>query len=185
MSRNYFKVLNQLLTTNNRVFTRSLNTLLANQVVLNPQTCRYLTNKSTSHRQSQKNSSIDPEEIQKFQKLAESWWVENGEFEALHRLNLLRVPLVRDTLVNYRLQTLQKCEENEKYSEEQLLREPLLGLNILDVGCGGGILSEVNYLKHRKFIFQIKLVREDIKYSIRLNGKFFTYMNGNKIFPNN
>ena len=105
-------------------------------------------------------SSVDPEEIKKFQALSESWWVENGEFEALHRLNLLRVPLVRDTMVNYRnsLQpseknkTLMKSDESKSwtpskepnlFSDDELACEPLLGLNILDVGCGGGILSEV------------------------------------------
>ena len=70
----------------------------------------------------------------------------------------MRVPWIRDTMINYR-QLLSQNEkdsvnsytiENENkeqvkinYTTEELLREPLLGLNILDVGCGGGILTEV------------------------------------------
>jgi 2-polyprenyl-3-methyl-5-hydroxy-6-metoxy-1,4-benzoquinol methylase len=70
----------------------------------------------------------------------------------------LRVPWIRDTMINYRQLLSQNDKdlinsytiENESkeqvkinYTENELLREPLLGLNILDVGCGGGILSEV------------------------------------------
>jgi 2-polyprenyl-3-methyl-5-hydroxy-6-metoxy-1,4-benzoquinol methylase len=84
-------------------------------------------------------SSVDSEEMKRFSLMSKSWWVENGEFEALHRMNVLRVPLVRDALINYRNSCI-KTEEN--YTCDELLREPLLGLNILDVGCGGGILSE-------------------------------------------
>lgn len=117
---------------------------------VNIQTKKCLTTEAND--QNSTNSSIDPEEIKKFQTLADSWWVENGEFEALHRLNLLRVPLIRDTLVNYRNSlsetekdnVLRKSDENRtQYTTEELIREPLLGLNILDIGCGGGILSEV------------------------------------------
>ena len=94
------------------------------------------------------SGSVDPSEIKKFQALADSWWVENGEFEALHKMNMLRVPWIRDTLVNYRiaLSTIEKpMEESDKkaYTSQELLIEPLLGLNILDVGCGGGILGNL------------------------------------------
>jgi 2-polyprenyl-3-methyl-5-hydroxy-6-metoxy-1,4-benzoquinol methylase len=89
----------------------------------------------------QTSSSIDPTEIRKFQAMADSWWIENGEFEALHRMNLLRVPLIRDTMSTYR--QLHFKSDDTNYTKEQLVVEPLLGLKILDVGCGGGILSEV------------------------------------------
>ena len=81
--------------------------------------------------------------MKRFKALASSWWVENGEFEALHRMNVLRVPLVRDAMISYRQQVGNQIEPT--YSHDELLREPLLGFNILDVGCGGGILSEVNF----------------------------------------
>lgn len=82
------------------------------------------------------HSSIDKDEIERFEKWAKAWWVENGEYEALHRMNILRVPLIKETL-----------NKNRNYDEisvndNRLITQPLLGLNILDVGCGGGILSE-------------------------------------------
>lgn len=108
-------------------------------------------------------SSIDEREMKQFRAMSQSWWIEDGEFEALHRMNKLRVPMIKDTLINYRQslpkeqrEELNTCaieteEEEEEgpsgqitrlYSEEELRLEPLLGLNILDVGCGGGILTE-------------------------------------------
>ena len=98
------------------------------------------------------DSSIDEKEISKFKVLANSWWTENGEFEGLHRMNRLRVPLIRDAMVSY-LDTMPKSEKeklvnqfNESNKDEMGkvsgFAEPLRGLNILDIGCGGGILSE-------------------------------------------
>jgi 2-polyprenyl-3-methyl-5-hydroxy-6-metoxy-1,4-benzoquinol methylase len=58
-------------------------------------------------------------------------------------MNNLRVPLIRDTLISYRTSSFEIRNSEEKYSNEELLRSPLLGLNILDIGCGGGLLSEV------------------------------------------
>jgi len=97
-----------------------------------------LTSLQTSSRSYGGGSSIDEEEMKRFSKMANHWWLENGEYEPLHRMNTLRVPLVRDTLSRNR----SVYAGTEEYSKESLLREPLLGLNLLDVGCGGGILSE-------------------------------------------
>lgn len=55
-----------------------------------------------SQSQSSSGTSIDPSEMQRFKLLANNWWIENGEFGALHQMNGIRVPLVRDTMVNYR-----------------------------------------------------------------------------------
>jgi hypothetical protein len=85
------------------------------------------------------SSSIDEEEMKRFQKLANNWWIENGEYEALHRMNTLRVPLIRDTLLNNRREYL----EDKDIDKQILSSQPLFGLNILDIGCGGGILAEV------------------------------------------
>nr|XP_021154185.1 ubiquinone biosynthesis O-methyltransferase, mitochondrial isoform X2 [Columba livia] len=77
---------------------------------------------STSH------SSVDSEEMKKFQLLAHKWWDEEGEYSALHSMNDIRVPFIRDTLLNM--------------SSNYHLGNPLSGVKILDVGCGGGLLSE-------------------------------------------
>ncbi|NXH11268.1 COQ3 protein, partial [Bucco capensis] len=77
---------------------------------------------STSH------SSVDPAEMKKFQLLAQKWWDEEGEYSALHSMNDIRVPFIRDTLLNM--------------SSNYHLGNPLSGVKILDVGCGGGLLSE-------------------------------------------
>ncbi|XP_026225885.1 ubiquinone biosynthesis O-methyltransferase, mitochondrial isoform X2 [Anabas testudineus] len=73
-------------------------------------------------------TTVDPDEVKKFWSLASKWWDERGEFAALHAMNDLRVPFVRDNLLN-----VHRVHHPGK---------PLLGLRILDVGCGGGLLTE-------------------------------------------
>ncbi|XP_029958548.1 ubiquinone biosynthesis O-methyltransferase, mitochondrial isoform X1 [Salarias fasciatus] len=86
------------------------------------------------HRQtcarSASQSTVDPDEVKRFQALASKWWDERGEFAALHAMNDLRVPFVRDNLLNVH----RACHPGK----------PLTGLRILDVGCGGGLLTEMS-----------------------------------------
>ena len=77
-------------------------------------------------------ATVDEEEVAKFSRMFESWWDRNGELQALHSLNDLRVPLVRDALVR------------QHDTQSLVSSQPLTNTVILDVGCGGGILSEVN-----------------------------------------
>lgn len=77
------------------------------------------------------NSTIDADEVSKFSALSALWWDEGGEFEALHSLNDLRIPLIRDALVS------------KKKLDQYNVSKPLEGFQILDVGSGGGLLSEV------------------------------------------
>ena len=79
-------------------------------------------------------NTMDEEELRHFRSLAKSWWNETGEFEALHAMNKLRVPFIRDGLSNHR----------DDMSEDP--SQPLQGLSVVDVGSGGGILSEVRHL---------------------------------------
>ncbi|XP_023212866.1 uncharacterized protein LOC111615667, partial [Centruroides sculpturatus] len=78
--------------------------------------------------------TVDAEEVEKFRILASGWWDKNGAMKGLHALNPLRVSLVRDGLVRTGAVSPQAAEGPL----------PLQGLEILDVGCGGGILSEVS-----------------------------------------
>jgi len=75
-------------------------------------------------------TTIDEQEISHFSALSALWWDEGGEFAALHSLNELRIPLIRDALMS------------KKRLDEYKDDKPLEGFWILDVGSGGGILSE-------------------------------------------
>ena len=75
------------------------------------------------------NTTIDPLEKEKFSKMAEEWWDPTGKFKALHKFNPKRIEFIRDKLV-------------EHFSIESDLENPFANLDILDIGCGGGLLSE-------------------------------------------
>ena len=74
-------------------------------------------------------STASPNEIDKFIAIADAWWDPNGDFAPLHRLNPVRLKFIRDHLCNH-------------FSRDPLASKPLDGLNIIDIGCGGGILAE-------------------------------------------
>ncbi|CAN8018778.1 unnamed protein product, partial [Ixodes persulcatus] len=78
-------------------------------------------------------STVFEENRRKFDALAHEWWDPDGEFFPLSRMNAIRVPLIRDGL----LQARRRAEKAPKSAAK-----PLAGLRILDVGCGGGLLSE-------------------------------------------
>ena len=75
-----------------------------------------------------KINTINKEEIEKFSKIAEEWWNPIGKFKPLHKFNPIRISYIRDNIIN----TL-NLETNKK---------PLDKIRILDIGCGGGLLSE-------------------------------------------
>jgi 2-polyprenyl-6-hydroxyphenyl methylase / 3-demethylubiquinone-9 3-methyltransferase len=75
-----------------------------------------------------KNNTINKKEIDKFSKIAEEWWNPEGKFKPLHKFNPTRITYVKDHIIN----TLKL--NNEK--------KPLKKIKILDIGCGGGLLSE-------------------------------------------
>jgi 2-polyprenyl-6-hydroxyphenyl methylase/3-demethylubiquinone-9 3-methyltransferase len=75
------------------------------------------------------SSTVDPEEVKYYERLAETWWDTTGPFWPLHRLNTFRVRFIRDTI-------------RKQFNIPVGKQRPLAGLRVLDVGCGGGILSE-------------------------------------------
>src|SRR6185369_16393853 len=74
-------------------------------------------------------ASVDPAEIAKFSALAEAWWDPAGKFRPLHRLNPVRLTYIRDRAA-------------ARFGREALAPRPLAGLCLVDIGCGGGLLSE-------------------------------------------
>ena len=74
-------------------------------------------------------STINKDEINKFSKIADEWWDINGKFKPLHLFNPMRIEYILDIASNYF-----KIDENKKL--------PLKNLKILDIGCGGGLISE-------------------------------------------
>tara|TARA_B110001452_G_scaffold252105_1_gene241723 strand:- start:13 stop:735 length:723 start_codon:yes stop_codon:yes gene_type:complete len=73
-------------------------------------------------------SSVNTNEIKKFSKMAEEWWDPLGKFKPLHKFNPTRITYIKENIIK----TL-KLDDKKK---------PLEKLKILDVGCGGGLLSE-------------------------------------------
>jgi 2-polyprenyl-6-hydroxyphenyl methylase / 3-demethylubiquinone-9 3-methyltransferase len=76
-----------------------------------------------------KAASIDPVEVAYFERLADRWWDLAGPFWPLHRLNALRIGYLREQVA--------RALERDPAAEQ-----PFAGLGVLDIGCGGGILSE-------------------------------------------
>ena len=85
------------------------------------------------------SSTVDTDEVSRFSHLAAGWWdsTRSGELAVLHNMNQLRVPLIRDAIVRQQSAVLKSPPSVLDSST------PLTGTTILDVGCGGGILSEV------------------------------------------
>ncbi|PKU26320.1 bifunctional 2-polyprenyl-6-hydroxyphenol methylase/3-demethylubiquinol 3-O-methyltransferase UbiG [Telmatospirillum siberiense] len=74
-------------------------------------------------------TTASPEEIARFQAMADAWWDAEGDFKPLHQLNPPRLAFLRDHLA-------------EHFSRDATAPRPFEGLSLLDVGCGGGLLSE-------------------------------------------
>jgi 2-polyprenyl-6-hydroxyphenyl methylase/3-demethylubiquinone-9 3-methyltransferase len=75
-----------------------------------------------------KNSTINKKEIEKFSRMAEEWWNPSGKFKPLHKFNPIRIAYIRDNIIK----TFRLKDKNK----------PLEKIKILDIGCGGGLLSE-------------------------------------------
>ena len=76
-----------------------------------------------------KNNTINKKEIEKFSKIAEEWWNPDGKFKPLHKFNPIRISYIKNNIIR---------SLNLKNKE----KKPLEKVKILDIGCGGGLLSE-------------------------------------------
>ncbi len=75
-----------------------------------------------------KNNTINKEEILKFSKMADEWWDPEGKFKPLHNFNPIRIKYIKNSIISH-------FNKSDK-------KFPLKGIEILDIGCGGGLLSE-------------------------------------------
>lgn len=75
------------------------------------------------------SGTIDPAEVAKFEAMAAEWWDPEGKFKPLHMLNPCRLDYVIDQIT-------------AEFGRDAKAPRPLKGLRILDIGCGGGLLSE-------------------------------------------
>ena len=73
-------------------------------------------------------TSVNKKEIDKFSKMANVWWDPEGKFKPLHKFNPTRIKYIKENIIN-----------NFKLKNKF---RTLSGINILDIGCGGGLLSE-------------------------------------------
>jgi len=74
-------------------------------------------------------STIDLKEVEKFSAIADEWWNESGKFKPLHKFNPIRISYIREKII-------------EHFNLEKTSITPFENLKILDVGCGGGLISE-------------------------------------------
>ena len=73
-------------------------------------------------------NSVNKKEIEKFSKMAAEWWNPSGKFKPLHKFNPIRIRYIKENIIsNFKLKAKQKTLDK---------------INILDIGCGGGLLSE-------------------------------------------
>jgi len=73
--------------------------------------------------------SLDPSEVAKFSAMADQWWDETGKFGVLHKFNPVRISFIKEQVT-------------ARLGLDLLKTKPLEGLRLLDIGCGGGLLSE-------------------------------------------
>lgn len=74
-------------------------------------------------------TTIDQSEVDRFSAMAAEWWSPTGKFRPLHKFNPVRIEYIRDKV-------------SAHFGRDPRAHQPLSGLRVLDIGCGGGLLSE-------------------------------------------
>lgn len=86
-----------------------------------------------------RSSTVNASEIAHFSRLSSEWWNERGEFSFLHKMNPVRMQFIREKLI--------ETAYDEQPATVNAKKVGILeGMDVLDVGCGGGLLSEVSCL---------------------------------------
>ena len=75
-----------------------------------------------------KSNTINKKEIEKFSKISSEWWDPEGKFKPLHKFNPIRIEYIKNSIIDH--------------FKIKSSTTPLKKINILDIGCGGGLLSE-------------------------------------------
>jgi 2-polyprenyl-6-hydroxyphenyl methylase/3-demethylubiquinone-9 3-methyltransferase len=78
------------------------------------------------------SSSVDPEEIKRFSRIADEWWDPQGKFKPLHALNPARIAYIRDRILEHFQRPGVRGQGSGVFE----------GLTLIDIGCGGGLISE-------------------------------------------
>jgi 2-polyprenyl-6-hydroxyphenyl methylase/3-demethylubiquinone-9 3-methyltransferase len=79
--------------------------------------------------QAAQTSSVDPEDVERFSRIAAQWWDPRGKFAPLHRFNPVRLGFIR-------------AQALQQFGGDASVVRPFEGLRLLDIGCGGGLLCE-------------------------------------------
>ncbi|XP_047990811.1 ubiquinone biosynthesis O-methyltransferase, mitochondrial-like isoform X2 [Leguminivora glycinivorella] len=95
--------------------------------LMSPKTRTFGCSTSLAKKEGENISTVDVRDVKQHSKLRDQWWDPIGPMIVLHRFNLIRVPFVRDGLAHS--------------SHDHRNSTPLLEKKILDIGCGGGILT--------------------------------------------
>jgi 2-polyprenyl-6-hydroxyphenyl methylase/3-demethylubiquinone-9 3-methyltransferase len=74
-------------------------------------------------------NTINKKEIEKFSKISDEWWNPNGKFKPLHKFNPIRISYIKENII-------------KSFNIIQKNKTPLKNIKVLDIGCGGGLLSE-------------------------------------------
>lgn len=77
----------------------------------------------------QPSATLDPAEVERFRRMAEDWWNPKGKFKPLHQIGPARIGFARDEAVRH-------------FGRDAQSLRPLEGLSLVDIGCGGGLVSE-------------------------------------------
>ncbi|KAF9206567.1 Hexaprenyldihydroxybenzoate methyltransferase, mitochondrial [Haplosporangium sp. Z 27] len=138
-------------STSRRWISRSIQTHSQKCFLLNSQRSSFSTTASVRHEvnnASQSNSSdapihtVNKDEIAKFAAMSDEWWAPQGPFKMLHLMNPPRVRYIRKRLEASGTISNTVNKGNSDQGNPSSDRFPLQGLSVLDVGCGGGLLSE-------------------------------------------